>query len=325
MFALLCLGAKRYSAALPQKRSEASSRGHATKLMNRNSPHAQPDLSVRVLKLDPMRAARFHAFGPSPEETAWTRLRKWAEPLGLLQDPEAQVVGFNNPSPVSPDREYGYEFWIRISADLNPGPNVETLAFPGGWYAVMTQTGPPTPEAWMSLVAWVRQSPYQLRREHELERLHNPGAAVSDMVFDLCLPISPPADAPATPILVRGVDFVMHAVSNLAEAARFYREVLGLRQEMFSEEWHWAEFNCGNVTLALKGGEKPPVAGGARLALAVEDVPAACAQLRRQGVRVLGEPVDYGVCCAVEILDPDGNTLLLHHRADGSWGQGSGS
>ena len=62
---------------------------------------------------------------------------------------------------------------------------------------------------------------------------------------------------------------------------------------------------------------------GGRIALAVDDVPALCAVLKSKGVRVIGEPVDYSVCQAVEILDPDGNTVILHHRANGTFGQHS--
>ena len=121
---------------------------------------------------------------------------------------------------------------------------------------------------------------------------------------------------------ILGTDFVMYQVSDLARAARFYRETLGLPQEAYSDEWHWAEFDCGNVMLALHGGVKLPdqIAGG-RLALAVEDVHATCAELKAKGARVVGEPVDYSVCCAVEVLDPDGNTVILHRRADGTFGQ----
>ena len=116
----------------------------------------------------------------------------------------------------------------------------------------------------------------------------------------------------------------MYPVSDLARAASFYREVLGLTQEVYGEEWQWAEFNCGNVTLALKGGEKLPerIPGG-RIALAVDDIHAAHEELKKRGVRVLTEPHDYGVCWAMEILDPDGNTVILHKRADGTFGPGS--
>ncbi len=125
---------------------------------------------------------------------------------------------------------------------------------------------------------------------------------------------------------VRGTDFVMFQVSDLANAARFYRETLGLQQEVYSEEWQWAEFNCGNVTLSLKGGVKPSNENaGGRIALAVEDVHAAGLELKQKGARILGEPVDHGVCQAVEALDPDGNTIILHKRADGTCGQNAGN
>jgi hypothetical protein len=69
---------------------------------------------------------------------------------------------------------------------------------------------------------------------------------------------------------IRGIDFVMSQVSDLARAAAFCREVVGLPREIHSEEWKWAEFNCGNVTLALNGGVRlPDVIAGGRIALAV--------------------------------------------------------
>jgi predicted enzyme related to lactoylglutathione lyase len=124
---------------------------------------------------------------------------------------------------------------------------------------------------------------------------------------------------------IRGTDFVLYQVSNLARAARFYREVLGLPQAVYSEEWQWAEFNCGNVTLSLHGGVKlPKKIAGARMALAVKDVRAAHAQLKRKKVRVLKAPQDYSVCWAMEIADPDGNAVILHQRADGTCGQDAG-
>lgn len=280
----------------------------------------QSELPVRIERLEPMRAARFHAFGRNPEQAAWAALRQWAEPRGLLKDAAAHpVFGFNNPSPASPAEEYGYEFLLGIGAEAATTGDVETVQFEGGWYAVVTHAGLPNPGVWMRLMDWVRHSPHRYRRAHELERPQNPLGPESELVFDLYLPIEPGVALPGSGSKIRGVDFVMYPVSNLTEAARFYREILGLRQEVYSEEWQWAEFNCGNVTLALKGGEKRPeqVTGG-RIALAVEDVHAAWTELRSKGVRVLGEPVDYGVCCAVEVLDLDGNTLILHKRADGT-------
>ncbi len=120
---------------------------------------------------------------------------------------------------------------------------------------------------------------------------------------------------------ILGTDFIMYLVTDLARAAKFYRETLGLPQEIYSEEGQWAEFNCGNVTLSLKGGSKPAeVALGARIALAVDDIHAAHEELKRQGVRILSPPTDYAVCWAMEVLDPDGNLVILHRRADGTFG-----
>lgn len=123
---------------------------------------------------------------------------------------------------------------------------------------------------------------------------------------------------------IRGTDFVMYQVSNLARAARFYRDILGLPQEIYSGQWQWAEFNCGNVTLALHGGVKlPKKISGGRIALAVKDVRAAHDELKRKRVRVLKKPTDFSVCWAMEVADPDGNTVILHQRADGTCGQNS--
>ena len=55
---------------------------------------------------------------------------------------------------------------------------------------------------------------------------------------------------------IRATDFIALPVSDLAVAARFYREVLGLRQEMLSEQYQWAAFDAGHVTIGLHGGQQ---------------------------------------------------------------------
>lgn len=119
---------------------------------------------------------------------------------------------------------------------------------------------------------------------------------------------------------IRGVDFVMYRVSDLSRAVEFYRDTLGLTLAMHSEESRWAEFDCVNVTLALHGGEHLDRGSAARVALAVDDIEHAYAELAAKGVRIPNTPQDFGVCRAFEILDPDGNALLLHRRADGTFG-----
>ena len=52
----------------------------------------------------------------------------------------------------------------------------------------------------------------------------------------------------------------------------------------------------------------------AHIAIHVEDVEAARAELEAKGVEFLGETFDTGVCYMAFFSDPDGNNLMLHHR-----------
>jgi predicted enzyme related to lactoylglutathione lyase len=52
----------------------------------------------------------------------------------------------------------------------------------------------------------------------------------------------------------------------------------------------------------------------AHLALHVDDVAAARAELEAKGVAFTGDVLDTGVCHMALFTDPDGNDLMLHHR-----------
>jgi catechol 2,3-dioxygenase-like lactoylglutathione lyase family enzyme len=121
--------------------------------------------------------------------------------------------------------------------------------------------------------------------------------------------------------LVTGVDFVCVATKDLAAAREFYGDVLGLEP---SSVWQGrgaeplgAEFETGNLTIALVdsaalGLEFRP--NNHPIALRVDDVHAARAELESRGVEFKGETIDSGVCHQALFEDPDGNTLDLHHR-----------
>ncbi|PTX94416.1 VOC family protein [Opitutus sp. ER46] len=118
----------------------------------------------------------------------------------------------------------------------------------------------------------------------------------------------------------RAIDFILCPVTDLRRAADFYRDVLGLKPGVYSEAHQWAEFECGNVTLSLKG-NSPPGATDAdlRLAFSVADISVAYTELRARGLTPAA-PQDHGVCQHLEIRDPDGHVVILHHRADGTAG-----
>lgn len=120
---------------------------------------------------------------------------------------------------------------------------------------------------------------------------------------------------------ITGTDFIAYLVSDLKTAATFYRDKLGLPQTEYKEEWQWAEFDCGNVTLTLYGGTTlPAILLGGRIALAVDDIAQAHEELTEKGVRILKPPFELSGCWHLEILDPDNNVIILHKRKDGSKG-----
>jgi predicted enzyme related to lactoylglutathione lyase len=117
--------------------------------------------------------------------------------------------------------------------------------------------------------------------------------------------------------LVTGTDFITQPVQDYENAARFYGETLGLE---FSKRWGSmpaGEFETGSLTIALV----QPDAFGMRsgpsataVALHVEDVEAARAELEAKGVEFKGATIDSGVCLQAIFEDLDGNILILHNR-----------
>ncbi len=119
------------------------------------------------------------------------------------------------------------------------------------------------------------------------------------------------------PSFITGVDFVTVPTDDFDASFRFYGEVLGLPFVKRWGELPGAEFQAGNLTIAIMdpsafGQEFRP--HSAPLALQVDDVPAAQAHLEAQGVKFLGDTIDSGFCHQAIFRDPAGNTLDLHHR-----------
>jgi len=121
----------------------------------------------------------------------------------------------------------------------------------------------------------------------------------------------------AQPGFVTGVDFVAVPAKDFDESVHFYGTVLGLPAGKRWGSMPGAEFQAGNLTLAIM----EPTAFGQEfranslpIALQVDDVAAARAHLEAQGVAFFGETLDSGVCHQAFFNDPAGNTLDLHHR-----------
>lgn len=121
--------------------------------------------------------------------------------------------------------------------------------------------------------------------------------------------------------LVTGVDFVSLPTQDIQRARAFYTDVLGLEPSSLwakgEEEPLGAEFEPGTVTIALIAVEKigmPFSPTSVPLALHVDDVAAARAELEAKGVEFKGDIIDSGVCHQTFFADPDGNMIGLHNR-----------
>jgi catechol 2,3-dioxygenase-like lactoylglutathione lyase family enzyme len=116
---------------------------------------------------------------------------------------------------------------------------------------------------------------------------------------------------------ITGVDFIAVPTSDYERASAFYRDVLGLA---FVKGWGSmpaGEYQAGNLTIAVMqsdafGLEFRP--SSTAVALQVDDVAAARAELEAQGVAFGQDTLDSGVCHQAFFADPDGNPLILHHR-----------
>jgi predicted enzyme related to lactoylglutathione lyase len=117
--------------------------------------------------------------------------------------------------------------------------------------------------------------------------------------------------------LITGVDFVYVPTQSFDTAVQFYGEVLGLPLSVRYGKMPGAEFETGNLTLAVIESDKLGLefqANSNPIALHVGDVEAARAELESRGVTFGADTLDSGVCHMAFFKDPDGNALMLHHR-----------
>ena len=123
---------------------------------------------------------------------------------------------------------------------------------------------------------------------------------------------------------VTGTDFVCIPTQDIERARAFYGNTLGLRFGKHWGEMPATEYETGSLTLAVMqpdafGMEFSPTKSP--IALQVEDVSSARAELEAAGVKFAIDTIDSGVCHMAPFSDPDGNQLMLHHRyapAEGS-------
>jgi predicted enzyme related to lactoylglutathione lyase len=116
---------------------------------------------------------------------------------------------------------------------------------------------------------------------------------------------------------VTGTDFVTVFVKDFDAASGFYSETLGLDRSAEYGRIPGAEFETGNLTLQVMDSSAVGIEFAPSkhpIALHVEDVEATRNELEERGIEFKGQTIDSGVCHMALFEDPDGNTLMLHHR-----------
>ena len=114
--------------------------------------------------------------------------------------------------------------------------------------------------------------------------------------------------------MISKLDFVGIPSQDPDRARKFYIETLGLKPDEGSDHELWVGETCFGIWEPEKQGMTFEPQRNAHLALHVDDVAAARAELEGKGVEFLGETFDTGVCHMALFRDPDGNGLMLHSR-----------
>lgn len=115
-------------------------------------------------------------------------------------------------------------------------------------------------------------------------------------------------------VAISKLDFVAIPTQDPERARTFYGETLGLRPDSSSQYEFWAGDTCLGIWQPESQGMPFQPQKNGHLALHVDDVAAARAELEAKGVTFAAPTFDTGVCHMALFTDPDGNDLMLHHR-----------
>jgi catechol 2,3-dioxygenase-like lactoylglutathione lyase family enzyme len=113
---------------------------------------------------------------------------------------------------------------------------------------------------------------------------------------------------------VTGLDFVAIPSTDWKRLRTFYVETLGLQPDETGGAEFWVGETCFGIYEPARYGMDFAPQKKAHIALHVEDVASARAELEAKGIEFPGETLDTGVCHMAFFTDPDGNDLMLHHR-----------
>lgn len=116
-------------------------------------------------------------------------------------------------------------------------------------------------------------------------------------------------------IQVKEIAFILHLVTDIPRARKFYEEVLGLKTGLQHEvgpgQW-WIEYDIAGQALAISNAM--PGTPSSALTLEVADLDASLAAVRAAGVMIATDVMEFPPCRMFFIKDPDGHEIGLHQR-----------
>ncbi len=115
-------------------------------------------------------------------------------------------------------------------------------------------------------------------------------------------------------MLIKGADFVAVPSQDWKRSRAFYVDTLGLRPDETGDAEFWVGDTCFGIYEPTSFGMEFAPQKNAHIALHVDDVATARAELEQKGIEFNGDTFDTGVCHMAFFTDPDGNDLMLHHR-----------
>jgi len=115
-------------------------------------------------------------------------------------------------------------------------------------------------------------------------------------------------------MIITKADFVAVPSTDWQRSRAFYDDTLGLRPDETGQAEFWIGDQCFGIYQPSDFGMEFAPQTTAHIAMHVDDIEEARAELETRGVEFHGETFDTGVCLMAFFSDPDGNNLMLHHR-----------
>jgi predicted enzyme related to lactoylglutathione lyase len=116
--------------------------------------------------------------------------------------------------------------------------------------------------------------------------------------------------------MIKEIAFVGSPVTDMKRARNFYEGVLGLKPTTKDPDAKWVEYDVGGGTFGIGsyGDQWKAAQGGTMAAFECDDVDATMARVKESGATIAMDLMDSPVCRFGIVLDPDGNSLMLHRR-----------